>query len=104
MSKKTHVVDHPSLYMMVGGKMTEMAVGTELTLDKKTGERMENKGFVKKISDAKPVDLSDGSKLKTENTKLKAKLAKLEKEKNTVGDDLAKAVKTIEELSTRKGK
>ena len=55
--RPTHVVTHPSLYLRVNGKMQEMKVGAQLTLDAKQAAGMVKKGFIKSLKEAKTVDI-----------------------------------------------
>lgn len=55
MANATHVVVHPKLNLAVNGKLQRLEVGTELTLDAKTAERLGKK--VKPIGSAKSVDV-----------------------------------------------
>ena len=56
--RPTHSVIHSSLYFRVNGKLQELAVGTQLTLDDKQAARMVAKGFIKSLKDAKQIDLN----------------------------------------------
>ena len=55
--RPTHTVTHKSLYLRVDGKLQEMAVGTQLTLDGKTAKGLVKKGFVANLKEAKTADV-----------------------------------------------
>lgn len=55
--RPTHVVTHPSLYLRVNGKLQEMEVGAQLTLDSNQAAGMVKKGFIKSLKEAKQVDI-----------------------------------------------
>jgi hypothetical protein len=58
-NKPTHIVIFPSLYLRGNkGKLEQQKVGTELILSKTQGDRMEAKGFVKKVGTGKVKDMS----------------------------------------------
>ena len=59
MATPTHEVIHPSLYFRVEGKLQEVEVGTQLTLDKKKGKDLVKRGFVKSLKAAKILDSGD---------------------------------------------
>ena len=62
--RPTHVVTHPSLYLRVNGKLQEMDVGAQLTLDDKQAAGMVEKNFIKSLKEAKQVDLDAGAEEK----------------------------------------
>lgn len=57
--KATHIVIHSKLNLAVGGKMQRMAVGDPITLDNKVGDRLIEKGFIKKIGEKATVEIGN---------------------------------------------
>ena len=56
-SGATHTVNHDSLYLVVGGKLTHVERGTEITLPAKAAEQLEASGKVKPLGKAKTADV-----------------------------------------------
>lgn len=61
--RPTHIVTHRSLYLRVEGKLQEMTAGTQLTLSPGQAKKLEKRGMVQSLKEAKSVDFegSDNS-------------------------------------------
>jgi len=57
MVKKTFIVTHPKLYMMVKGKLAHVEKGTELSMDEKHAQSLIDQGKVLVKGQGKKVDV-----------------------------------------------
>lgn len=57
--RPTHIVTNPSCYLRVNGKLQELEVGTQLTLDAKVGKRLVEKGFAEDLKEAKKTTVGE---------------------------------------------
>ena len=54
-----YIVDHPKLYLMIGGKMQSLPMGSKVSLSGRAAKSLLIKGQIKIATDNEPVVIDD---------------------------------------------